>query len=373
MEILIGRTNVSYTLYFDYSTIDSPIVWVHPDNILEVKTYILRRLPVLVYNPQTSRIVEGNQADPTITSLYFDNESFSLYNRKIDRVPEAASLRLRWYGHLHDRTEVLFEKKTIHEESDSSEIKFPIKVKYIQKFLDGEYKMEKSLQKLNERGSLGADGTLQFESRVNEIQDFIRNNQLQPVLRANYTRTAFQIPGDNRVRISLDTELAFIREDALDQDRPCRPADDWHRNDIDKVGMDFPFSDIRKGEVARFPYAVLEIKIKDGASKRKIDWLNDLMSSHLVKEAPRFSKFIHGVAQLFEDHVNSFPFWLSNFETDIRQDPEDAFRQEQEKKAKEAEDDMKVGSFLGSKSTPSFKAAVGSPIGKLATGGLEQP
>lgn len=320
---------------------------------------------MLVYNPQTSKVVEGSQPDPTITSLYFDNKQFALYTKKIDKVSQASSLRLRWFGHLRDKPEILLEKKTIREEDNSSEIRFPIKEKYIQPFIAGEYKMEKSIQKLYDRNGQSS-ATSHLETSVEEIQDFIKTDQLQPVVRANYTRTAFQIPGDNRVRISLDTDLAFIREDALDQDRPCRPSDDWHRNDIDKVGMEYPFSDIRRGEVARFPYAVLEIKIKDGAPKKKTDWLDDLMSSHLVKEEPRFSKFVHGVAQLFEDHVNSFPFWLSDLETDIRRDPEDAFREEQEKKAKQAEDDMRVGSLMGSKSVGSFKAAVGSPVGKSA-------
>ena len=257
------------------------------------------------------------------------------------------------------------EKKTIHEENDSSEIRFPIKEKYINPFLAGEYKMEKSVQKLHDRGGRASGAVSELESSVDEIRDFIIGNKLRPVLRANYTRTAFQIPGDNRVRISLDTDLAMIREDALDQDRPCRPADDWHRTDVDRAGMEYPFPDIRKGEIVRFPYAILEVKIKDGAAKKKIDWLGDLMSSHLVKEAPRFSKFVHGVAQLFEDSVNGFPFWLSDLETDIRRDPADAFREEQEKRAQQAEDDMHVGSLLGSKSIPSFKAAVGSPVGKF--------
>ena len=337
---------------------------MHPENILEVKTYILRRLPVLVYNPQSSKIVEGNKPDPTITSVYFDNEQFSLYMKKVEKVSEAASLRLRWYGLLLDRPEVLLEKKTIHEENDSSEVRFPIKEKYIKPFIAGKYKMEKSVRKLHDRSGQGSEALSLLESSVNEIQKFIIANHLQPVLRANYTRTAFQIPGDHRIRISLDTDLAMIREDAFDSERPCRPPDDWHRVDIDKIGMEYPFPDIRKGEVARFPFAVLEIKIQDGAAKKKIDWLGDLMSSHLVKEAPRFSKFVHGVAQLFEDHVNSFPFWLSSLETDIRREPEDAFREEQEKKAQQAEADMHVGSLLGSKSVPSFKAAVGSPIDK---------
>lgn len=343
------------------------LVWVHPENLLEVKTYILRRLPVLVYNPKTSKVVESGQSDPTITSLYFDNPQFALYNKKIGKTSNASSLRLRWFGQLDDKPEIFFEKKTLEESGDSEVSRFPIKEKYIQPLIIGEYKMEKSLEKLRDREGTEGNGVASLQRSVEDTQQFIKDYKLQPVLRANYTRTAFQIPGDDKVRISIDTDVAFIREDSLDEDRPCRDPTDWHRGDIDRLGIEYPFSEVRQGEISRFPYALLEIKVKDSSSKKTNDWVSELMSSHLLKEEPRFSKFVHGVAQLFEDQVNSFPFWLSDLETDIRQDPEAAFQEEQEKKAKQAEDQTAVGSFLGSKSVPSFKAAIGSPAGRTAT------
>lgn len=330
---------------------------------MEIKTYILRRLPVLVYNPQTAKVVDGSQPDPTITSLYFDNEDFLLYTRKVDKASDATSLRLRWFGQLRDKPEIVLEKKTIKDDK-SSEVRFPIKDKHVRAFIAGDYKMEKSIARLRERHGSDSGAVTDFESDVQDIRDLIDKHELQPVLRANYTRTAFQIPGDDRVRISLDTNVAYIREDSLDHERPCRAPEEWHRNDIDKPAMEYPFSDVKKGEIVRFPFALLEIKVKDDGGKRKIEWISDLMSSHLVKEAPRFSKFANGVAQLFEDYVNSFPFWLSDLETDIRKDPEDAFREEQEKKAKEVEDDFHVGSLLGEKPASPFTAAVGSPAGK---------
>lgn len=349
-----------------FSRLITSTVWVHPENLLEVKTYILRRLPVLVYNAQTSKIAEVGQADPAITSLYFDNPKFDLYMQKLERTSNASSLRLRWFGQLDEKPEISFEKKTIEESGDSAETRFAIKDKYIQSFIEGHYKMGKSVDKLRDREGTEGNGVAHFQKSIDEIQSFINDNELQPVLRANYTRTAFQIPGDNKVRISIDTDVVFIREDALDEDRPCRDPKDWRRGDIDRLGVKYPFSEIRQGEISRFPHALLEIKVKDGSSKRTNEWISDLMSSHLLKEAPRFSKFVHGVASLFEDHVNSFPFWLSDLETDIRKDPEDAFQEEQEKKARKAEDEIAVGSFLGKSGSP-FKAAVGSPAGKAAT------
>ena len=338
--------------------------WIHPENLLEVKTSILRRLPVLVYNPQGSKIVEGGNFDPTMTSLYFDNPQFTLYDAKVDKNTNASSLRLRWSGKLDDKPEILLEKKTIDENGKIEEIRFAIKEKYIESFIAGDYKMEKTVEKLRERDGNDQNGASELKSSVEEIQSFIRDNGLQPVLRANYSRTAFQIPGDNRVRVSIDTDLALIREDALDRDRPCRDPDQWHRGDIDRLGLRYPFPEIRQGEISRFPYALLEVKVKEGNSKKSNDWINDLMSSHLLKEEPRFSKFVHGISLLFEDYVNSFPFWLKDLETDIRKDPETAFQEEQDKKARQAEDDAVVGSFMGSKSASSFQRAIGSPAGK---------
>ncbi|KAI9893670.1 MAG: Phosphate metabolism transcription protein [Vezdaea aestivalis] len=352
--------------------------WVHPDNILEVKTSILRRLPVLVYNPQSSKVA-GGQKDLKLTSLYFDSPQFSLYRQKVEKDAEASSLRLRWYGQLKERPEILFEKKTIKDGNRTEETKFPLKDKYVQRVIDGSYKMEKSITKLKDREGAESERATQLQSSVDQIQSLIKEKELQPVLRANYTRTAFQIPGDDRVRVSLDTELALIREDTLDEDRPCRDPEDWHRVDIDDNELEFPFNGFRKGEISKFPFALLEIKIKDGQRKKRTEWIEDLMSSHLVKQAPRFSKFVHGVAVLFEDYVNSFPFWLPELEKDIRRDPETAFEEEQEKKAKKAEDETALESLLGKSPlgksplgrsplgrSPLPRSSIGSPAGKSA-------
>jgi uncharacterized membrane protein YidH (DUF202 family) len=224
--------------------------------------------------------------------------------------------------------------------------------------------MEKSIQKMERQGQRELK-VEDFKTTVNEIQKFILDNDLQPVLRANYTRTAFQKPLDDKVRISIDTSLAFIREDALDPDRPCRNPDSWHRLDVDNSSMTYPFQNLNKGEISRFPYSILEIKVKEDGGKKHPQWVEDLMASHLVHKAPRFSKFVHGVASLFEDYVNNLPFWLSEVETDIRKDPQAAFDEEEERKAKKAEDAAVVGSFLGtSRQGASYKAAVSSPYAK---------
>ena len=336
--------------------------WVHPDNLLEVKTHILRRLPTLIYSQQGAKEADGQQ-DPTITSLYFDNAKFDLYSKKVKRETNASSLRLRWYGQLSERPEIVFEQKILHDNGSSEERRFAVKEKYIRPFLAGEFSMEKAVDKMERKGRKPEDIEA-FRSTAEAIQAFIRENKLEPVVRANYVRTAFQNPGDDRVRISIDTDVAFIREDTLDRDRPCRDPSQWHRLDIDNSNMTYPFSNINQSEVSRFPYAILEIKLKeDGSRNKRPLWIQDLMGSHLVHPCPRFSKFVHGTASLFEDYVNRLPFWLSELDTDIRKDPQVAFEEEEERRARRAENEQVVGSFLGTK-LGSYKPSRSSPVAR---------
>ncbi|KAG6013518.1 hypothetical protein E4U54_006632 [Claviceps lovelessii] len=335
--------------------------WVHLDNLLEVKTLILRRLPALVYSDQTSKEVDGRDS-PAVTSLYFDNRQFELYSEKVDGQLETSSLRLRWYGQLNTRPEIFVEQKAADAQGVSQTSRFTIKDKWVKPYIDGEYGMEKSVAKMERQGQ-PQDKIRDFKETVAKIQDFIKQKKLSPVLRANYVRTAFQKPLDDRVRIAIDTDLAFIREDTLDPERPCRNPKDWHREDIDNSSMTYPFRNINQSEVSKFPFAVLDIKLREDGNRKRPVWVEDLMASHLVHPTPRFSKFVHGVASLFEDHVNNLPFWLSDLETDIRKDPQQAFEEEEQRRAQRADDVQAVGSLIGTVPS-SYKAAQSSPIGK---------
>ncbi|KAM0430455.1 hypothetical protein ACHAPT_005802 [Fusarium lateritium] len=336
--------------------------WVHPDNLLEVKTVILRHLPALVYSEQSAKELDGSDS-PSITSLYFDSKQFDLYGEKVNRQSEATSLRLRWYGQLTTRPEIFVEEKTV-DDKGSQELKFTIKDKYVKSFVDGDYKMDKAIQKMK-RQSFTPEQVETYKKTVNAIQSFVKEKGLSPVLRANYLRTAFQKPADDRIRIAIDTDVAFIREDTLDRDRPCRDPNEWHRLDIDDSEMTYPFKKMNQSEVNRFPYALLEIKLKEDGLRKRPSWVEDLMSSHLVHPTPRFSKFVHGVAVLFEDYVNNLPFWLSDLEGDIRKDPQKSFEEEEQRRAQRHEDVMAVGSLIGAGAkSGSYKPTQSSPVSR---------
>ncbi|CAN3360123.1 vacuolar transporter chaperone complex subunit 2 [Diutina catenulata] len=301
--------------------------WVHPDNLMEVKTTILRHLPVLVYKNELGDNAEQDDDDDddddepvdksndlTINCLYFDNDHFELYNSKLTKINNSSTLRIKWIGKLLDKPKIVMEKKQFDANAHFSiDDKLVLKQKYINPFVIS-HQIPDKLNKLND------------PKQVQEVHDFIVDNNLQPMLRTVYKRTAFQIPGDDRVRVVLDSDLTFIREDAFDSQLPIRDPHQWHRSDIDS-NTSKPLSFLRKGEYSKFPYTTMEIKIKKSAmaKSRSISWINDLIhNSHLVKEIPNFSKFIHGVASLYleDDKLDNVPLWFAELENDLSYNPE---------------------------------------------------
>jgi len=112
-------------------------------------------------------------------------------------------------------------------------------------------------------------------------------------MRTFYNRTAFQLPGDARVRISLDTELTMVREDNWDG-KP-RSGPNWRRMDI---GIDHPFSQLPSEDKELFPYGVLEVKLQTQFGQEPPLWVRELVSSHLVESIPKFRFFVHFLLSL---------------------------------------------------------------------------
>ena len=165
--------------------------------------------------------------------------------------------------------------------------------------------MDKTIKKMKENPSKTEDDIQQFQKLVKDIQDIIKEKKLEPVLRTYYNRMAFQIPGDQHVRISLDTDFYMIREDNFDNVQR-RGDKEWRRTDID----DDQFGKLQSSECVRFPYALLQVKLKLDEGEQEPAWVKELANSNLVEEAPQFSKYVHGVATLFTSHAPSLPYWV---------------------------------------------------------------
>ena len=286
--------------------------WVHADNITEVKLIILKHLPVLVFNPNK----EFEEKDSAITSIYYDNtDTWELYEGRLKKTEGAEAIRLRWYGGLENET-IFMERKTHREDwtgEKSVKARFTLKEKNVNAFMAGKMTVDEVFAKMRKEKKKSEKEIADLEQLAREFQYRVITRKLVPVTRSFYHRTAFQLPGDARVRISLDTELTMTREDNLDGKQ--RAGKNWRRTDI---GIDWPFKQLPGEDIERFPYAVLEVKLQTQAGQEPPQWVKDLTSSHLVEAVPKFSKFIHGTATLFPTRINLLPFWFPQMDVDIR-------------------------------------------------------
>lgn len=234
---------------------------------------------------------------------------------RLKKTEGAEAIRLRWYGGMETDT-IFIERKTHREDwtgEKSVKARFTLKEKNVNDFLAGRMTVEKAFEKMRKDGKKSEKEIADLEQLAREIQFRVITRDLVPVTRSFYNRTAFQLPGDARVRISLDTELTMTREDNLDGRQ--RAGGNWRRTDI---GIDFPFSQLSPEDVERFPYAVLEVKLQTQSGQEPPQWIRDLISSHLVEAVPKYSKFIHGTATLNPRRIHLLPFWIPQMETDIR-------------------------------------------------------
>jgi SPX domain protein involved in polyphosphate accumulation len=286
--------------------------WVHPDNVTELKLIILKHLPVLVFNANK----EFEPQDSAITSIYYDNpDTFELYEGRLKKTEGAEAIRLRWYGGMQNET-IFVERKTHREDwtgEKSVKARFNMKEKNVNAYMRGELLPPAIFEKARKERKKSDKAIAEDERLASEIQYSVLKKGYKPVCRSFYHRTAFQLPADARVRISLDTELTMVREDNLDGRR--RSGDNWRRMDI---GIDWPFSQLPPEDVVRFPYAVLEVKLQTQAGQEPPEWVRQLISSHLVEAVPKFSKFIHGTARLFPDRIHLLPYWMPQMDVDIR-------------------------------------------------------
>ena len=285
--------------------------WVHPDNYVNLKLAVLKHLPVLVFDANKKYEVE----DAAISSIYFDNEPLDLYLGRLEKSEGAEAIRLRWYGGMGVK-QIFVERKTHREDwtgEKSVKARFPIKEELVNDYLSGKITMDDTFNELRKKGKKSdkeIDGMIRL---AKEVQSSILSKKLQPVMRTFYNRTAFQLPGDARVRISFDTNLTLVRED--NWDGRTRSGSNWRRMDI---GIDWPFDQLPKADRELFPYGVLEVKLQTQMGQEPPEWVRELVSSHLVEAVPKFSKFIHGCATLLPNRVDLVPFWLPQMDTDIR-------------------------------------------------------
>ncbi|KAH7039171.1 VTC domain-containing protein, partial [Linnemannia elongata] len=290
--------------------------WVHPDSIMDLKMLILKYLPLVVYEPTPAL----NSESP-VSTVYLDNTDFDLYMSQVENRDRSETIRLRWYGSEqkqmwveHQQRRTTLAPSPNLDEPIVTKHRFQIKSKNVPKLLQGSVKIDKILEQLRLAGQKTEQEIQEFEASTRRVQSRIKKRGLQPVTQTFFNRTAFQVPGDARVRITIDTDVVMVREKALEPsdlfERPWVPTELQAEN--------YPFSQVPEHNIVRFPYAIMQIRTLTEPQEEIPSWVDTIGQSHLVEIVPNFTKDQHAIATLYESRVGLLPFWLSDMDRDIR-------------------------------------------------------
>lgn len=270
--------------------------WVHNEDISFVKFAILQHLPIFLQNGMSG------ESDAQLTSsVYLDNDAMDLYHGRLEKFPGAIALRFRWYGTKPADT-VYVERKTHREKwagKMSVKERFTVKEPQVMSLLKGNFDIEAEVARLQAKGKKESDID-DYRLLATEIAQAIQSRHLYSTMRTQYMRTAFQIPFDPSVRISIDTNLTMISDRTPETIRRER----WYR----KAGK----KGIPSKDITRFPHAVLEIKLQLQDEADTPSWVTELIHSGKLMEVHKFSKFIHGCAVLLSDSVPAMPYWIDD-------------------------------------------------------------
>ncbi|KAG2177501.1 hypothetical protein INT44_008012 [Umbelopsis vinacea] len=347
--------------------------WVHPDNIMDVKTHILKYMPLISQNASSSPLTTGppstppsHATDPAIThameercsdelisSVYLDDPSFSSYMSRVQFLADQRTIRLRWYG--NDTRNVHVERKSYNyinqepveglpatqEQPDesSSKDRHTLKAKAVTEWLRGDWSVSEKLQKAQlKKQSSGLDWVMEddddleierLRSVAQEIQDIVVEDQLRPVVRTVFRRTVFQSPDEN-VRISMDTDFVMAQEFGWN-DPEAPMTDPWRRDDLtaqtadEDQYLDIPNEPAHPDDYHRFRYAIVEVKLRTPQHPTTMcigdndepDCIKTLVRARMMEPIPHFSKYVHAVSVLWDSKVPLLPFWLPQLQEGV--------------------------------------------------------
>ncbi len=308
-DVLVGMSSIYSSLRGDHKVAEKESdaqnftrstrkYWVHTEDVSKVKYLILQHLPVFLQKDEAGEVLSVDSQ--LVNSVYLDNYAMELYHGRLDKSAGAIALRFRWYGTGNPR-KVFIERKT-HREAWTGDIsvkeRFMVDEEQVLPLLKGLYDVDDQAEKMRSKGK-SEEQVREWLQLASEICNAIISKQLQPVMRTQYMRTAFQVPFDATVRVSLDTNLTML----VDRTKETANFTAWYRD---------PSKPVPLTEITRFPHAILEVKLQLQGEARTPDWVQDMLDSGMLMEVHKFSKFIHGCAVLLPDEVTGVPYWIDD-------------------------------------------------------------
>eukprot|EP00484_Ammonia_sp_Unknown_P000637 CAMPEP_0197021536 /NCGR_PEP_ID=MMETSP1384-20130603/2430_1 /TAXON_ID=29189 /ORGANISM="Ammonia sp." /LENGTH=484 /DNA_ID=CAMNT_0042449379 /DNA_START=38 /DNA_END=1489 /DNA_ORIENTATION=- len=294
-ESLLNETFLRKTLKF----------WVLPSNFTAVKRRILRHLSEITYDgkiiPQCESLKHLEESGKFYGSIYFDTDTLSLYDNRIRHVEESMLFRYRWYerdGSLKCGRSAYFEqkyrKKQWHGEV-SKKHRFQIEPKLVRTFLKN-----------------GPKSISKIASRVDFIQELYQDTQrwdskLQPTLRSEYRRTAYQDSESRKahtIRITFDEGITLSDISSFAWEQALDPS----------IEITEPF------KTFCFPLGILEVKLNlstyDEINLVAVpDWIYALQNAGFIIQVDKFSKYCTGISVMNLGQIERVPSWIAAIKT----------------------------------------------------------
>ncbi|CAG9462220.1 unnamed protein product [Pedinophyceae sp. YPF-701] len=272
--------------------------WLTLDSETAVKVKVAQHMPVLSFGQvqgqavlppvvellamsgdDVGRIPRVESVSGRVSSRYFDNRKFEVYDARLKRFNEASLVRVRWYGTATfpvEDAEVFLERK-VHMDSWTGEPSVKERTKLTAGAAEELFQLARQGQLSQFLGvaSAGRCGLL------DEIVGQLNKTAQEPTVSTTYKRTAYQLSTENSVRLSIDSHIQMFR--SLSRDGCAAPT-----------------------AQAVLPFSVLEIKLQEHCP----EWVGDLVSNTPgLTYGPKFSKFLHATSLLFQDQVACLPPW----------------------------------------------------------------
>ncbi|GAX80220.1 hypothetical protein CEUSTIGMA_g7658.t1 [Chlamydomonas eustigma] len=286
----------------------------------------------LSYCPSATapQLLSGPPAvDAPITSVYFDNSSLDVYHSRLLRDDGASVVRVRWYGKLSPAsgTGVLpWPTTTTADVADVADASSALLTAAAGASLQPLHAHKQvalhhqpkppAVQKMYvERKCHREAWTGEFSLKERAAID---STGLEALLRGTWISSPECTLRTKGARLLGEVQQYINDWGQVVLKQVLSSSSSSHGNDQSSQ----PAADLadfnvhsRNGQLQQtlvracyFPYSIVEVKLED--EEACPEWLSELQSSNMMVEAPKFSKFLHGMALCYPHLLKNTPHWF---------------------------------------------------------------
>lgn len=276
--------------------------WVHPDNVVEIKIFLLQHLSLVSDDATITTTTSNSSANepnrPELTYVtYLDNPK--KFN-SIQTSTEPGQIR------------------SVHGAVASTPI-LCSPVGGLRHFCIASLSNEQADLVLSSKFDALAPSLKEMSNISKMAVSWVQKRQATAISKAEFRRTRFRKTVEPVAGVNDEVNKDGTPSGLLDK------PDIWAVIDSDikfareaAANMDWQDSDVQ--DLVEFPHSLLEVRWK---GLDKPTWVSDLEKSHLVHQVKGFSLYAHSVAVFYPESLSVLPNWLTLIEEkiDIRKTP----------------------------------------------------